>query len=105
MSRFVTTRRQFLTGLLAVAATSTLPVAAADAPPLTEDDPTAKALGYVLNAAKAGNDPAFKKGSTCGNCVLYVTAQEKGGHAPCGAFGGKLVGRGGWCKAWAAKPA
>lgn len=108
MSQPLATRRRFLTGLLAAAAASALPAlpaGAADAPRIPEDDPTAKALGYVLNAAKAEKDPAFKKGSTCANCTLYVAAQEKGGYAPCGAFGGKLVAKAGWCRAWAAKPA
>ena len=101
-----TTRRRFFASLLAAAATGALPARfafAADAPKLTEDDPTAKALGYSLSSAKAEKDPAFKKGSVCANCQLYVAAQEKDGFAPCGAFGGKQVAKGGWCKAWAAK--
>ena len=100
-----TTRRQFLTGLLATAGTTLLPATpslAADAPHLTADDPTAKALGYVEDAKKV-KDPAYKAGSACHSCQLYQAAQEKGGYAPCAAFPGKAVNKNGWCKAFAAK--
>lgn len=102
------TRRQFLTGILATAAVGLLPMPAAhaaDAPHLTEDDATAKSLGYVASAAKAAKDPAYKKGSSCAGCALYQAAQEKGGYAPCAAFPGKAVSKSGWCRAFAAKPA
>jgi FtsP/CotA-like multicopper oxidase with cupredoxin domain len=103
------TRRQFLTGLVATAAAAVLPagpaLAAAPLPPLTLDDPTAKALGYVLTPAEAAKDPAFKKGSTCANCALYQAAQEQAGHAPCAATPGKSVARNAWCRAWVPKPA
>lgn len=109
MSKPLATRRQFLTGLVATAAAAVLPagpaLGAAALPPLTPEDPTAKALGYVVNAAQAAKDPAFRQGSTCANCALYQAAQEQGGHAPCAAFPGKGVARGAWCRAWAPKPA
>jgi len=104
-------RRRFLKVAAATAAVALLPAGlparAADAVKLTEDDPTAKALGYVANAGKvdATKEAAFKKGSTCGNCMLYQAAQDKGGFAPCAAFPGKTVSKAGWCRAWAAKPA
>lgn len=100
-------RRQFL-GLCATAALAAIPVRvlAADPAPAKLDlnDPTAKALGYVENAAKLkpGAEAAFKAGSICGNCKLYVNAQEKAGYAPCGAVGGKLVAKAGWCRAYVA---
>ena len=101
-----TTRRQLLQGLLAGAM---LPAAALPAraalPALAEDDPTAKSLGYVIAAARAEKDAAFRKGSACANCALYQAAQEEGGHAPCAIFPGKAVSKGGWCRAWAPKPA
>lgn len=58
------------------------------------DDPTAKAVGYVLKSST--------KGQTCGNCNFY-----KGGSAekgPCLIFGGRDVVGAGWCKTWAAAP-
>jgi len=111
MTDAFTNRRRFLKGVIATAAVALLPAGlpaqAADPVKLTEDDPTAKALGYVASAGKldATREAAFKKGSTCGNCMLYQAAQEKAGFAPCAAFPGKTVSKAGWCRAWAAKPA
>ena len=100
----LTTRRAFL-GLCGAAALAALPVRVlADVAPAKLDlkDPTAVALGYVTNATKisAAKEPSFKTGSHCGNCKLYAAAQEKAGYAPCGAVGGKLVAKTGWCKAY-----
>lgn len=98
-----TSRRQFL-GLCGAAALAALPVRVLAQTPARLDpkDPMAQALGYVEQAAqlKAGKEATFKAGSNCGNCRLYVVAQESGGYAPCGAVGGKRVARAGWCRAW-----
>lgn len=74
---------------------------------LSTSDPTAQALHFVedVSALDKSQAPTYKEGSHCGDCVLYQTASEKDGYAPCGAFGGKLVPRSGWCAAWAAQPA
>lgn len=97
------TRRQFL-GLCGAAALAAMPVRsfAQTAAKLDVNDPMAKALGYVENVAtlKPGQEAALKAGSHCGNCALYTVAQEKAGYAPCGAFGGKLVAKTGWCRAY-----
>ena len=104
-------RRRFLKGVIATTALTALsgglPAHAAEAPKLAEDDPTAKAMGYVAHAGKLdpAKEPTFKKGSTCASCALYQTAQDKGGFAPCAAFPGKVVSKAGWCRAWAARPA
>ena len=111
MTDAMTHRRRFLKGVLATAVIAVLPAGlpahADELPKLAEDDPTAKGLGYVASAGKL--DPAkeatFKKGSSCGNCALYLVAQEKGGFAPCAACPGKTVAKAGWCRAWAPKPA
>ena len=99
-----TSRRSFL-GLCGAAALAALPIRVIAAAPAKLDinDPNAKALGYVEDAGKlkAGQEAAFKTGSHCGSCALYAKAQEKAGHAPCGAFGGKLVASKGWCRAYA----
>lgn len=102
---FQTNRRVFL-GLCGAAALAAIPVRVlAQAAPAKLDlkDPTALALGYVENAAKitTTKEPTFKVGSHCGSCQLYTAAQEKAGYAPCGAMGGKLVAKNGWCKAFA----
>lgn len=72
---------------------------AADAPLVTADDPTAKALKYVDNASKA---IGAKPGSKCANCMLYKGA---GGstQGPCQIFAGKQVKAAGWCSSWAAQ--
>jgi hypothetical protein len=74
--------------------------AAADAPMVTADDPTAKTLGYVDDVSKA---KAAKPGSKCANCALY-TGKAGAASGPCGLFAGKQVSASGWCTAWAAKP-
>jgi hypothetical protein len=71
---------------------------AADAPLLSEDDPTAKALKYTGDASKS----ADAKGHTCANCQLYQGAagSAQGG---CLLFPGKAVKAAGWCSSWTAK--
>lgn len=67
-------------------------------PHVTEADPTAKALGYVDNAANVdrGKFPAFKPGAHCATCNFF---QGKAGdaYAPCQIFPGKSVAGAGWC--------
>lgn len=96
-------RRGFLRFALASAATASLgPLAvttASAAEKLSPSDPTAAALGYVEDA-ETTKDAAHKKGLKCQTCALYMAAQAADGHAPCGAFGGKLVAAAGWCKAY-----
>lgn len=111
MSELHLTRRAVLRGLVAgLAAVPALRVgsAAAQAPAkLAETDPTAKALGYVEDAAKvdSAKEAAYKKGSRCEGCALYQAAQAKDGYAPCAAFPGKTVAAKGWCRAFAPRPA
>lgn len=99
-------RRRFLTLAAAVAA---VPVAlhsreavAADLPMVAADDPTAKGVGYVADAAAAAKNPAFKAGSACAKCALYSGAAGAAS-GPCGIFPGKAVSAKGWCTAYAAK--
>lgn len=109
MNSVSSSRRRFLLGLAGAVTLAPLLGAkvaqAADAPHLAEADPSAKALGYVENAAKidASKEPMFKKGSKCASCALYQAAQAAGGYAPCAAFPGKSVNANGWCKAYSAK--
>ena len=72
---------------------------AADAPLVTADDPTGKALKYVSDASKATD---AKPGSKCANCQLYQGAagSAQGG---CLLFPGKAVKASGWCSSWTAK--
>jgi len=99
----VTSRRQLLRNFaLGVAL---LPLArapralAADAPLLSTDDPTAKALKYVTDVAQA---TGAKPGSKCANCKLYQGTAD-GAQGGCLLFPGKAVKAAGWCASWTAK--
>jgi hypothetical protein len=67
---------------------------AADLPPLTAADPTAKALGYVEDASKSDN-AKHKAGDNCANCTFYSGGAT--GRGPCQLFPGKSVNAKGWC--------
>jgi hypothetical protein len=71
----------------------------ADPPPVTEDDPTAKALKYVADASKA---TGAKPGSKCANCNFFQGAVGSA-QGPCQLFPGKAVKAAGWCMSWTAK--
>lgn len=108
-------RRQFLGTALAAAALA--PVAGRGLVPfahagslakVSEDDPTAVALGYVHDASKVDTAKFPKRagaaGATqfCDNCSLYQAGEgEEWGK--CSIFPGKLVKGAGWCNAWVAK--
>jgi hypothetical protein len=82
------TRRSFLiTSIGAVSALALSREALADAPMLSETDPTAVALGYKSDATKVDKAkyPKYAAGQDCAACMLY---QGKKGSAsgPCGAF-------------------
>ncbi len=77
-------------------------------PRLTENDPTASALGYRHDATsvdlvkyprRAGTDGANQ---FCSNCSLFL-GQEGMEWAGCSLFPGKGVNRNGWCSGWVAK--
>jgi hypothetical protein len=75
---------------------------AADLPPLSESDPTAKALGYVEDASKTTNAKRAA-GSNCSNCQFYSGGAT--GRGPCALFPGKSVNAKGWCISHAPKKA
>ncbi|HSY05996.1 MAG TPA: high-potential iron-sulfur protein [Steroidobacteraceae bacterium] len=72
---------------------------AADAPLVTADDPTAKALKYTPDASKSTD---AKPGSKCANCRLYQGAADSA-QGGCLLFPGKQVKAAGWCASWTAK--
>lgn len=79
---------------------------AADAPlaRLTEDDATARALGYRHDASQVDTArfPQHTPEQFCHNCALF---QAKGGEewAGCTIFPGRSVAANGWCSAWVKK--
>lgn len=73
-----------------------------DLPHVSEADPTAKALGYVEDAATT-KDPKRKTGATCANCQFYSGAAT--GYGPCQLFLGKAVSAKGWCISYMPKKA
>ncbi len=109
MSNESISRRQFLRGscatALALGGLSVSNAASAEGVKLTEDDPTAQALGYKHDASTVDvtkypkrGDEAGKK-QLCNNCALYAK-KEEGDWAPCSLFQNKLVAGKGWCSAW-----
>lgn len=75
---------------------------AADLPPVTDADPTAKALDYVEDAT-ASKNPKYKAGDDCANCQFYTGGPT--GRGPCQLFPGKSVNAKGWCVSHATKQA
>jgi hypothetical protein len=65
-----------------------------------ESDPTASALGYVMDAAKSTK--RTDKTATCANCSQY-SGKAGAADGPCAIFQGKLVTAKGWCSAWVKK--
>ena len=102
-------RRHFLRNLIAgtplLVGAKALAQDAPAAGPVPEDDPVAKALGYVKDASKVdpAKYPQFKAGQICENCALYTapTGQNEG---PCTIFQNRLVAAKGWCATYAPKP-
>ena len=83
--------------------------AAAEAPaeielaPLSEDDPSAKSLGYVEDATTvdAAKYARYEAGQACSNCALYMGGDAAEG--ACSIFPGKAVKAAGWCSVYAPK--
>jgi len=102
-------RRQLLRGALAgiaaVPAATLIARGAAAAEPLSEADPTAKSLAYVVDASKvdAKANPNFKPGQKCVNCLHY-TGKAGAADGVCALFPNKTVKAAGWCKVWMLKP-
>lgn len=107
-------RRQFIGTALAAATVAPLAgrslfavAHAGELPKVSEDDPTAIALGYKhdANAVDTTKFPkrAGEAGASqlCSNCSLYM-APDGAEWGKCSIFPGKLVAGAGWCNAWVA---
>ncbi|NLA19554.1 High potential iron-sulfur protein [Burkholderia cepacia] len=96
-----TSRRSFLiTSIGAVSALALSREALADAPMLSETDPTAVALGYKADATKVDKTkyPKYAAGQDCAACMLYQG--KKGSAWPVRRLPGKQVSAKGWCSAF-----
>ena len=109
MSTVKIARRDFLRNTLAIG--TAVPLGAtpiflkADNHRVTEDNPTARAMGYKHDATQVdvAKYPrrAGEAGSKqfCYNCQLYKAGSDEGWGA-CAIFPGKQVNANGWCNAW-----
>jgi hypothetical protein len=98
-------RRRFIIVAASLASTSIfVDEAQADAPMVSESDPTAQSLGYKADASQVDKAKfaKYQAGQACANCQLY---QGKPGDAsgPCPIFAGKQVSAKGWCSAYVKK--
>jgi High potential iron-sulfur protein len=78
---------------------------AAGLPALDPSDPTAKALGFITDAAKVdvSTNATYKPNQKCGTCAQFQ-GKASDATAGCNIFAGHSVPVGGWCKVWAQKP-
>jgi hypothetical protein len=89
-------------------ALSAIPINLVAADEVTEDEPLAQAMGYVLDAStvdtakfpKRAGDAGAKQ--FCNNCALYA-GEADAETAPCSIFQNRPVRGAGWCNAWVAK--
>jgi High potential iron-sulfur protein len=92
-------RRRLLKSIVLAATVGSVAAAelrAADAPLIAEDDPEAKAVKYVEDAAKAKE----AAGNRCDTCSLYQ-GHDGSAEGSCQIFKGKRVKAAGWCTSWA----
>jgi len=109
MSENTFDRRTLLKGVLlgaaAVPMTALLGRAEAAAGKVDPNEPQAKSLGYVEDAAKvdAKANPNFKAGQDCSNC-LQSTGKPGDAMVPCNIFAQRPVNAKGWCKVYVKRP-
>jgi hypothetical protein len=95
---------QRLAALAGVAVIAPTRSRGADLVRLDVNDPAARALGYVENAARVDTKkyPGYVQGSNCENC-LQLGGTSGNNYRPCSLFPGKSVSVSGWCSGWAAE--
>ncbi len=100
-------RRDVLAAGGAIIASSLIARSASAADKVTEDDPTATALGYKHDATTVDTSAWPKRAGEegakqfCNNCALYMDQGD--GWGACSIFQGRLVNGNGWCNAWIQK--
>lgn len=113
-------RRNFLKQLALLAAsapfigklTDALAALPQGATEVATSDPTAVALGYVLDAKKADEKKYGAKAKdakagkhNCSNCMFFSTVKDNKEYGNCQLFPGKVVRSAGWCNSYSPKPA
>lgn len=80
------------------------PAAAAELPQLSEEDATAKSLGYIHDTSMVDGSqyPRHQASQQCSNCALYQGGADDE-WAACSIFPGKAVKNTGWCNVYAPK--
>ena len=70
------------------------------------NEPQAKSLGYVEDAAKVDPkaNPNFTPGQVCANCLQAPTAKPGMTEVPCNIFAQRNVAAKGWCKVYVKRP-
>jgi len=100
-------RRNFVRGSAAAAAGLVIArFSHAQAPVVTEDDPTAVAMGYAADHTTVDTSKWTKKAGSgdaqqCTTCALYQPLDDSYGN--CAIFAGKRVHAAGWCNGWVPK--
>jgi len=111
MQEKISRRRLIKSGLLAGACVPALGMLVNDAQaaaltPLSPSDPTATALGFATDTSKVDGKtyPTHTAAQKCDTCAQFLgkPGDARGG---CNIFVGHSVPAGGWCSAWAQKPA
>lgn len=111
-SKNLISRRNFLKfGMTAggsALALSAIPINLVAGDEVTEDEPLAQAMGYVVDASKVDTAKFPKRAGEagakqfCNNCALYA-GEADADTAPCSIFQNRPVRGAGWCNAWVAK--
>lgn len=89
-------------------ALSAIPITLMAADEVTEDEPLAQAMGYVVDATTTDTAKYPKRAGEAGakqfcyNCALFA-GEADADTAPCSIFQNRLVRGKGWCNAWVAK--
>ncbi len=104
-------RRKFLGGVAAAVPVTAISIRqtaeAQDLPPVELEDPTARALYYLHDAANVDTSipqgARYMPGQNCANCV-QIQGNDGDEWRPCALFPGKSVNAAGWCSVWAPKP-
>ena len=111
-NRKLINRRDFLKfGMTAggsALALSAIPINLVADEEVTESEPLAQAMGYVLDATKVDTAKFPKRAGDagakqfCNNCALFA-GEVDAETAPCSIFQNRPVRGAGWCNAWVAK--